>query len=559
MKTFYELDIRIFKAGTGSYFVTAEVEGTNPTLPEPLDWRALSREGFIESLRQMREEEFTLKEATVTGVGVTLFDALFRGQVKELFESFYSRDVEPKPETYLRVRIAIDERAPEIAELPWEFLFWKGAFLATHANILLTRQLLNLDYGSIQPLNIAGKPRVLVVIPRGSGLDTDGEEQAIRRILDQAVIPYEVLKGRVFIQSLIDKLRRPGPSPFNILHFIGHGEFERDEGAPPRSILRFNQPDLPDDSDEKEDEVWIDQMQFRQVIAPHRDQLRLVVLNACKGAEVAGEEEKRRGRVSGRGFVGMVPSILMAGAPAVIAMQYEIADSVAKRFAESFYDTLTAGDVAGQVDAATSLARSDCYTNFKEQDWRGFGTPILYLHAKDGAIFELAMGKLDDKGSKPVEDIKAKCPEPHKPDDSLLHDHRYDSTNTLVGSADSLLEQIAGIQRQIDYLEKTAADNPLLAAAGMLAPQADRLKEQKRAKQNELEELKLVLSWKLYEDCMKHASLRQELAEREAERDGLAAQGAWVSYELKNKISDLRKEVRELNDTLEKGKAFWPQ
>ncbi len=558
MTTFIELDIRIFKAGAGTYFVTAEVEGTNPTLPEPLDWRALSKEDFVESLRQMREEEFTLKEATVTGVGETLFAALFRGQVKELFDRVYGQNVQQNRETFMRVRIAIDERSPEIAELPWEFLYWKDTFLATHARILLTRQLLNLDFGAIQPLKIAGKPRALVVIPRGSGLDTDGEEQAIRRILDQAAISYEVLKGRVFVQTLIDKLRRPGPSPFNILHFIGHGEFERDETAPPRSILRFNQPDLPDESDEKEDEVWIDQMQFRQVIAPHRDQLRLVVLNACKGAEVAGEEQKRRGRMSGRGFVGMVPSILMAGAPAVIAMQYEIADGVAKRFAESFYDTLTAGDVAGQVDAATSLARSDCYTNFKEQDWRGFGTPILYLHAKDGFIFELAQDEKDKNGPEKVEAVKVQCPEPPKPDESLLHDHRYDSTNTLVGSADSLLEQIAGIQRQIDYLEKTAADNPLLAAAGMLAPQADRLKEQKKAKQNELEELKLVLSWKLYEDCLKRASLRQEQAESEGERDGLEAQGAWVSYELKNKISDLRKEIRELDDVLEKGKAYWP-
>lgn len=554
MSTFYEFDVRILKAAAGHYFMTAEVEGTNPTAPEVLDWRALSQDEFVESLRQMREEEFSLKEAVVTGVGTTLYEALFQGQVKALFEAVYSRDVEPKPETYLRVRIAIDERAPEIAELPWEFLFWRGGFLATHSRILLTRQLLNVDYGSIKSLNIEGKPRVLVVIPRGSGLDTDGEENAIKGVFDEAAIPYEVLKGRVFVQSLIDKLRRPGPAPFNILHFIGHGDFEREEGIQPRAILRFNHPDLPDDSDEKDDEVWIDQTQIRQVIEPHRDQLRLVVLNACKGGEVAGPEQKRRARASGPGFVGMVPAILMAGAPAVIAMQYEIRDDVAKRFGKSFYETLTAGAAAGRVDAAMSLARSDCFVNFKDSDWRGFGTPVLYLHAVDGSIF--VVKSVDDSAAASATRVSpppASCPEPEKPDDSLIHDHRYDSTSTMLSTVNSQREVLAGIQRQIDYLEKTAADNPLLAAAGMLGPQIDRLKEQKKAKERELEDNKLVLCWKLYEDCVKRETLRQEIAQLEAERDGLQAQGKHVTYELKNRISEARGEARDLDDVLKQG------
>lgn len=554
MSTFYELDVRILKAAAGHYFVTAEVEGTSPSAPEMLDWHALSKDEFVEALRQMREEEFSLKEAIVTGVGTTLYEALFQGQVQKLFEGVYARDVEPKPDTYLRLRIAIDERAPEVAELPWEFLFWNGSFLATHPRILLMRQVLNIDYGGIQALKIDGKPRVLVVIPRGSGLDTDGEEDAIKGVFDEAGILYEVLKGRVFVQSLIDKLRKPGLAPFNILHFIGHGEFEREEGIPPRAILRFNQPDLPDDGDEKDDEVWIDQTQIRQVIEPHRDQLRLVVLNACKGGEVAGTEQKRRARASGQGFVGMVPSLLMAGAPAVIAMQYEIRDDVAKRFAKSFYETLTAGMEAGRVDAAMSLARSDCFVNFKDSDWRGFGTPVLYLHASDGSIFVVQSANASAATpSTRVSPPPASCREPEKPDDSLLHDHRYDSTSTMLSTVSSQREVLAGIQKQIDYLEKTAADNPLLAAAGMLGPQIDRLKEQKKAKERDLEDNKLVLCWKLYEDCLKRETLRQEIAQLEAERDGLQAQGKHVTYELKNRISEARGEARDLDDVLKQG------
>ncbi|MBX7233992.1 MAG: CHAT domain-containing protein [Caldilineales bacterium] len=553
MTTFHELDLRILRAGAGRYFVTAEIEGATPTAPEPLGWRALSQDDFVQALYQMREEEYTLKEATVIGVGTTLYDALFQGQVRKLFEAVYLRDVEPHPDTFLRLRLAIDEHAPEIAALPWEFLFWNGSFLATHARILLTRQLLNLNYGAIKALAIEGKPRLLALIPRGSGLDTDGEEQAIREILSQAQIPFEVLKGRVFIQDVIEALRAPGPAPFNILHFIGHGKFEHQEGAPPRALLRFNHPDLPDDGPAKTDEMWIDQMQIRQVVESQRDHLRLVILNACEGAEVAGEEQKQRGRMSGLGFVGMVPSLLMAGMPAVIAMQYEIRDDVAARFAASFYGALTSSAWMGRVDIAVSLARGDCFTNFKGSDWRGFGTPVLHLHAHDGVIFTPKAAPNPAAQAEP-----SPCPQPPKPDDSLLHDHRHSATPTLLSTAGSLREGIASLQQRIDYYQKVMAEDPLTAAVGLYPLQIERLKGEKRSREAELDRLTLVLCWRLYEDCLEHAARRQELTALEAERDDLQAQGKWVSYDLKNKISDLRQKLRELEDVLAKGRDACP-
>jgi hypothetical protein len=432
-------------------------------------------------------------------------------------------------------------------------MFWNGSFLATHARILLTRQLLNLNYGAIKSLAIEGNPRLLAIIPRGSGLDTDGEERAIRQILGQAQIPCTVLKGRVFIQDVIDTLRAPSPTPFNILHFIGHGKFEHEEGMPPRSLLRFNHPDLPDDGPAKEDEMWIDQMQIRQVVESQRDHLRLVILNACEGAEVAGEEQKRRGQLSGLGFVGMVPSLLMAGMPAVIAMQYEILDEVAARFASSFYSALISPPWLGRVDVAVSLARGDCFTNFKGSDWRGFGTPVLYLHANDGVVFTPKELPDPTANAEP-----SPCPAPPKPDESLLHDHRHSDTSTLLSTAGSLRERIASYQQQIDYTQKVMVEDPLIAAAGLYPLKIERLKGEKRGKEDEIDRLMLVLCWRLYEDCLEHEARRRELTALEAERDDLQAQGKWVSFDLKNKISDLRKKVRELEATLAKGKAFCP-
>ena len=124
------------------------------------------------------------------GVGETLFSALFQGQVLRLFTGIYDQSTR-QSDSYLRIRLDIDERAPEIADLPWEFLYWQRAPLATQVQTLLVRQWLNMDYGPIAPLAIVGQPKVLLVIPAGSGLMTDREREIVADTLQRAGIPYQ--------------------------------------------------------------------------------------------------------------------------------------------------------------------------------------------------------------------------------------------------------------------------------------------------------------------------------------------------------------------------------
>lgn len=377
MPTCVDFDLTIHKAGPASYLVTAQGPGTGRAGPESLDYGALTRPDFIEALRRIRDEPEQCDAELLRRVGAALFNAAFTGQVLRLFTGLYDQRVEPEQDAYLRLRLDIDERAPEIAALPWEFLHWRNSHLATQLRTLVSRQLLNLDYGSIEPLAVSGLPRVLVVIPFGSGLDTEAERRIIGELLTQAGIPWQVLEGCVTLGRLNEGLATFAP---HVLHFIGHGAFVESPDGPPLSALRFNRPGP---AGEPAAEEWVEHTRLQALLSNHQC-VKLVFLNTCQGAAVSSRQVER----SGRGFVGMAPAILAAGVPAVIAMQYALREDIAIQFADTFYRRLTGGEWAGHVDIAVTLARHACLLNHPDDP--GFATPVLYLRSPDGRIFGLS-------------------------------------------------------------------------------------------------------------------------------------------------------------------------
>ncbi|MFO7631937.1 MAG: CHAT domain-containing protein, partial [Caldilinea sp.] len=78
--------------------------------------------------------------------------------------------------------------------------------------------------------------------------------------------------------------------------------------------------------------------------------------------------------------------LLQTGMPAVIAMQFDIEEGVAGNFAQYFYQELFGGQCPGVVHRAVSFARSNLYA--LNPDSIGYTTPILWLNAPDGAIFD---------------------------------------------------------------------------------------------------------------------------------------------------------------------------
>ena len=525
--TIIDFDIRIFKAGD-AYTVTAQTPDSGLAEGQ-LDADALFAADFQEKVTQIREEPFTTDEALFREVGDVLFRALFQGQTQELFLAVWSQKVQAEEDSALRLRLNIDEAAIELAMLPWELMLWRDVFLSTQIDTLVTRQLLNLDYGAIKSLKVA-TPRVLIVIPGGSGLNTDAEESAITAALDKAGVGYETLKDKVSVQLLDDTLAE---GEYAILHFIGHAAFEQDETGAVHGSLRFNSPEK--DISPEEDEDWAPETDLQALLGNHKG-LKLVALNACHTGEMTQ-------RPDDRGFWGVIPSLLRAGVPAVVAMQYAIRDDVAVLFGETFYKRLTAGKWAGHVDMAVTLARNACFLAWPDD--RGFATPALYLRSRDGVIFELP-GEQEDAGT---ETLDIPCEKTPKPSDHLLYRYRNADLETLIARVPLLTSRLQRLTFQIDDLKTKGA------LGEESAWRLHRYEKNRDDLEREMDELQDVIAWRSYEACEELRNLRERLALKQQEKAALEEAGAYVSYDLKNAIFTMTERILKLQGLLQEAEG----
>ncbi len=194
------------------------------------------------------------------------------------------------------------------------------------------------------------------MIPGQSGLDVEREEQIISEALSiLPTVQQRVLKDKVtrdvISQALVD-------DQYHILHFIGHGTFDNDDG---KLVL----------NSENGGRDLISAPVFADFFRNYPS-LKLVVLNACQGAEVSAT----------RPLAGMAPQLVARGIPAVVAKQYP----TALTFAKEFYLKLCSGWNRGQVDSAISHARNRINMDVREP--MAFATPVLFLRSPTGVIFD---------------------------------------------------------------------------------------------------------------------------------------------------------------------------
>ncbi len=207
---------------------------------------------------------------------------------------------------------------------------------------------------------------MLVVIPQGSQLNVEKElhglDMAVSRLGD--AIELSVLQGEVTPDRLNDRVNA---ERWDVVHFIGHGDVVDDAV---RVRLNSEDPENPDQ--------WVDGEVFATFF--RRSVPRLIVLNCCYGGSQA----------SLRTFSGLGPFLVRAGVPAVVAMQYEIPDTVAIKFAEKFYGELLSGSDPGRIDFALTAARLSLYQNQTKDRPQSFITPVLYLMPGHETLLELA-------------------------------------------------------------------------------------------------------------------------------------------------------------------------
>ena len=294
--------------------------------------------------------------------GGQLYDAVFSGEVRTCFRR--SLDEADEQGKGLRIKLRLTD-VPALGDIPWEYLYAEGLgrFLVLSESTPIVRYL-DLPR-EVPPLTVTPPLRILVAVCSPTNLaqlDTDAEvarvNESLRDLVDRGLVIVDPLPHAT-LSGLRQALKQ---HDYHVLHFIGHGGFDPAAGD---GVLAF------------EDTNHLGHLVSGQSLGTLLNDvktLRLAVLNACEGARQSPTDP----------FSGVAQCLIRQGLPAVVAMQFEITDAAATSLATEFYAALADGL---PIDAALAQARMGVFAADNDVEW---GTPVLYLRARDGRIFDVA-------------------------------------------------------------------------------------------------------------------------------------------------------------------------
>lgn len=292
-------------------------------------------------------------------MGAQLFGALFHGAVRDLWARACA-DLE-RDQTGLCIRLLA--AAPAVAALPWEMMFDPDRRVAVAGSLqtpLVRVENLLQHVGHVRSLTTTLPLRMLIATPEDPTQQIDGaaEMEQITAALGAwagRYVQIAVLQGRFDVVTLRQQIAQLQP---DIVHLITHGQ--------PDGVLLW-QHDTP----------VITPAAALRVAFEGAHSVRLVVLNACATGHGAVQNA----------LTSVGAQLLQTGAPAVIAMQYDIEENNASNFVQFFYQELFGGVCPGIVPHAVNFARSNLYA--LNPAHAGYATPVLWLNAANGAIFEM--------------------------------------------------------------------------------------------------------------------------------------------------------------------------
>lgn len=329
----------------------AKWDFSHPFSGEPKIQEALLETAGCRDLKPSRPPS---QDAT-RDLGTRLFQTVFGGNVL----AFWRRRLleAQKAKRGLRLRLHLND--PELWDWPWEWLCDPDrGFPAVDPATPLVRYIEMPKPPS--PLRVRPPVKVLVVTASPSGMSPLGVEaeledleKALADLLAADWIEITVLRN-VTRERLLQKLKE---GDFHVFHFIGHGAFHasREQGV----IYLEGEDGAPDPVDG----------QGLGVVLLAQPRLRLVILNACNGARGSQADP----------FANLMQSLVLAGLPAVIAMQSSITDRAALTFARHFYESLSRRK---PVDQAVTEARHAMFF-LGSGEW---GSPVLAMRVPDGRI-----------------------------------------------------------------------------------------------------------------------------------------------------------------------------
>lgn len=287
-------------------------------------------------------------EAALARWGATMFETLFPGKVRRLYDDARSRQRDG------RLQVVFTSMIPWIADKPWEFAYdpSRRTYLATEDIHLVRNVLTAVPAESIPPHTGALRILVACAQPIGLGRLSVEEEAAVIQRSFQSLIET----GKVSVQIL------PSATPqelhafvasgrFDVVHLVCHGEFDRETQI---GYLLFE--------DRNGGVHRIGDREAREILCNRG--VRLVFLNAC---------DTGRG-----GFAdfnsGVAPALVAGGLPAVVANQYKVLDSAATSFAQHFYWSLAQGFTLAEAAREARIAVNYALVG-ESIDW---AIPVLY-------------------------------------------------------------------------------------------------------------------------------------------------------------------------------------
>lgn len=302
-------------------------------------------------------------------LGRQLYQAVFVDQVGRLL----AESLRNARDTRQGLRILLElSKTPELANLPWEFLYDPGLredflFMSVETSLVRYLDLPPRPTPSIQfPLTI------LVVIPEAGNLpplDVEREWSNLNKALQHRIDKGEVKTERLVPASMAQLQQRLRQEEYHILHFIGHGGFDE---AAETSLLYF-----VDEESNRSEGVLASKL---GKLLYDESTLRLVVLNTCEGGRTSDSDY----------FAGAAQSLLRAEVPAVIAMQSVITDNSAIAFSRDFYGALSDGY---PIDAAVVEGRKAIFSRVNETEW---GIPALYSRFVDMQLLDINQASRED-------------------------------------------------------------------------------------------------------------------------------------------------------------------
>jgi Flp pilus assembly protein TadD len=340
-----------------------------------------------ERLKKLRQdlEEAVLGSDARTHPGLSSHaERILRDFGREIFRSVFV-NTRPIQELYARskgaaqdLRIKLRIESPELAGLPWEYLYESSAippFVSLRLPVVRYLQ----TAGAAERMGVKGPLRILGMVANPTAadewpkLDVVKERNRINKGIDKLQEEGKVVLEWVRGGTAKDLMLALRENEWHVFHFIGHGGVEE----PPAEHDAADNEELERGFIVMVDEDGRPAKKFATDLATMllgaRSSLRLVVLNCCESATI------NVGEKFGNPAIGLMR---LGWLPAVVAMQFPISDPAAISMSQGFYKGLASNQ---PVDEAVTFARRLIQTGSRIE----WGIPVLYMRSADGRIFEV--------------------------------------------------------------------------------------------------------------------------------------------------------------------------